>query len=450
MASRTQLLLLLPFLCQAQDADRDQRWIQDADYLSQQILTNHPNPFTQHSREQFFAALDSLKSSIPRLRDYEVIAGLAKLAAMAGDAHTSLNVNAGAQGSGVEVRWFTDGLWITGGGATTARYIGQRIAAINRIPTEEVFARLKPYLSHENESWARYRSTGPILSPQVLAAIGVMSAPGDVPVTLEDRQGGQGEAMLPAGGSVLIYGPHVSRPLNPLWRRNPTLFYWVAYLEESSTLYIKYNMCNESPALPMTEFARDLAALAVEKQPARMIIDVRDNPGGGSQWLGVMLKDLLAAAESGRLRQPQEGAYVIISKATFSSGTLAAMDLRAMGGITVGEPSGGNPTGFGPTISFTLPNSRIAGSVSRGWVQFPGWGQQPVPAAIAVDFSSAAFFADADPYLEAALKALPSASPQGMAAGAGFLQTSRTRSQNRAVAASPSAPPARNAASGPN
>lgn len=392
----------------AQVTDRDRRWSEDADYLAQQIIGLHPNPFLVHSREAFNAALETLKAEIPRLRDYEVAARLAKLAAMVGDAHTSLNVTSGgARGAGVQVRWFSDGLWVVAGGPATAQYIGRKVVAVNRVPIEEVFARLKPYLSHENESWARNLSVTSILSPEVLAVTGVLETPSNVPVTLEDKAGQQTEATLPAGGPVNIIGPHLARPLNPLWRRNTSLYYWMHYLEDRSTLYVKYNTCAESPALRMAEFSRQLAELAVEKQPSRYIFDLRDNTGGDSSWLGVMLRDVQAAGETGRLRLPAEGFYVIISKTTFSSGTLGAMELRRIGGITVGEPSGGNPTGFGPTVAVVLPNSRLTASVSRGWVQTPGWGQTPVPAEIPVEFPAEAFFADQDPYLDAALKSVP-------------------------------------------
>lgn len=408
------VLLFLSCSSVAQLADRDRRWIEDADYLAQQIVAIHPSPFLTHSREAFGAELETLKAEIPRLRDYEVAARLAKLAAMAGDAHTSLNVmSGGARGAGVQARWFSDGLWIIGGGPATAQYIGRRVVAVNGVPIEEVFGRLKPYLSHENESWARQISSAPILSPEVLAVTQVMSEPANVPVTLEDRLGQRTEALLPVGGAVNIQGPHLARPLNPLWRRNTTLYYWMHYLEDRATLYVKYNVCAESPALRMAEFSRQLAELAVEKQPARYVFDLRDNTGGDSSWLGVMLRDVQAAGEAGRLRLPTEGFYVIISKTTFSSGTLGAMELRRIGGITVGEPSGGNPTGFGPTVAVVLPNSRLTASVSRGWVQTQGWGQTPVPAEIPVEFPADAFFTDQDPYLEAALKAVPPVSAQG-------------------------------------
>ena len=60
-------------------------------------------------------------------------------------------------------------------------------------------------------------------------------------------------------------------PLDPLWCRHGTLYCWAHYLDESRTLYVKYNVCNETPALKMPDFARGLAALAVEKQPVRVI-----------------------------------------------------------------------------------------------------------------------------------------------------------------------------------
>jgi hypothetical protein len=126
-----------------------------------------------------------------------------------------------------------------------------------------------------------------------------------------------------------------------------------------------------------------------------------------------MLRDLQIAYTTGQLALPPAGMAVIISKTTFSSGTLGAMQLRGFGAVTVGEPSGGNPTGFGPTVPITLPNSGIVTSCSRGWIQTPGWGQAPVPAEVEVEFPSAAYFADQDPYLEAALKVDRPLTPPG-------------------------------------
>ncbi len=404
MPLRFSVLMLFTGLCFAQTADRDRHWVQDADWMAQQIIAIHPNPFSVNSRERFQAELESLKADIPRLKDYEVIARLARLAALAGDGHTSLSIMNGSRGAGVQVRWFSDGLWITAGGPATGQLIGRRVVAVNGVPIEEIFTKLKPYLSHENESWARQISTGPILSPEVLSVLGVLPAPSAVPVTLEDRRGERSEALLPAGGAVTIPGPHLAFPLNPLWRRNGTFNYWAHFLEESRTLYVKYNSCSESPALKMTDFARELAALATEKQPVRVVFDLRDNTGGDSNWLNVMLRDLQIAYATGQLALPSAGMAAIISKTTFSSGTLGAMLLRGFGAVTVGEASGGNPTGFGPTVAITLPNSGIVMSCSRGWIQTEGWGQAPVPAEIEVAFPAAAYFADQDPYLEAALK----------------------------------------------
>ena len=84
-------LFLLCATLFAQTADRDNRWREDVDYLTAQILETHPEPSFTVSRETFLAASEELKAVVPQLSDAGVVAGLAKLAALLRDGHTNVN-----------------------------------------------------------------------------------------------------------------------------------------------------------------------------------------------------------------------------------------------------------------------------------------------------------------------------------------------------------------------
>jgi hypothetical protein len=88
------LLALLVVLAPAVRADqaRDDRWRADLDFLASELPKRHVNLFFLMSRQQFDQAVNDLRQAIPNLSDTEVITGMARIVAMAGDAHTRLSL----------------------------------------------------------------------------------------------------------------------------------------------------------------------------------------------------------------------------------------------------------------------------------------------------------------------------------------------------------------------
>lgn len=403
-------LLLLPLLYSllpAQTADRDQRWQGDLDALVTRITTLHPNPYTRTTPDMFRQEVQTLRERIPTLTDAQVVLGLARILGLLNDGHSSISLTQAGTGLRrypVAFRWFSDGLFITIAPESKATAVGAKVLAINGKPIEEVFNAISPWISYDTENWRKYQSQGILAVHDILVAAGVVEDGAPLRLDLLSRTQQAISVEIGLGAEATAEGPTVSRFALPLSRRQPNQDYWFDWLPEHKTIYVQYNRCRENALLSISAFAADLIAFARENEPNRWIIDVRDNSGGASRWFTELMGTLGAAYASGAMPYPSRGAIGIIGKRTFSSGSLAVRDMQLAGMTLVGETTGGRVFWFGENTPFVLPNSRLTVTVSTRTVGNPETGPAVTPD-IPVDFTGADYFANRDPYLEAALSA---------------------------------------------
>jgi hypothetical protein len=391
--------LLGAALCFGQS--RDEQWGQDLDVLEQQIRTRHPDPFTRISASEFQELVLRVRGNIPRRNDTQLAIDFARLAASIGDSHTSLSAtqaNARVNFVPIRMRWFPDGLYVTQAAEIHARAIGKRVVRIGGTPAEDVFNTLRQYVSHENESWARFLSANLAASPEILEATGLAAEVGPITFSFEDF-----ELTAPVATLPLVNAPYLSRPKFPLYRRNTAQPYWFEYLAEHKTLYFQYNQCRDTPALPFAQFARELIEFAEASPVDRLVFDFRNNGGGNSQVLIPLLEGLGRSAAAGRIK-PVKGSYLLIGRQTFSSASLNTAQIKAQGlTVLIGEPTGGGASGFGEVVPFTLPHSRLSGQISTRRFNVPGFPDTAIAPDVPVDLNGTDYFADLDPVLEKAL-----------------------------------------------
>jgi hypothetical protein len=399
-------ILLTIAAAPAQNPARESAWRQDIQFLADELPRRHPNPFTIVRRDQFEQAVAELQDRVPSLTDQQIAVGLARITALIGDAHTSINPlqTPGFRTYPIRLRWFSDGLYAVEAGVPYARALGKKLIRVGDVPIDDVYAKVKEIISHENDWWVRALSPNYLISPEVLFAIGVLSESGNARFVFDGADAGELTVVLQPANLVLLPAPHKARPNTPLYRRNPGLFYWFDYLPAERTIYIQYNQCAESPALPMTDFARELIAFAESNPVDRFVFDLRNNTGGNSAILQILFRALEQSFVAGRI-QPSKGAVAIIGKLTFSSGMLNAMDLKRSGALFVGEPSGGKPNSFGEVQAFVLPNSRITVAHSTRFFNQPNFPGDSLVPDLAVDLRGEDYFGEVDPFLETALKA---------------------------------------------
>ena len=108
--------------------------------------------------------------------------------------------------------------------------------------------------------------------------------------------------------------------------------------------------------------------------------------------------------------------FVVVGRDTISSSLLNALQLKEAPVTTiVGEPTGGKPNHYGNTRSLTLANSGLRISYSTRFFSSPVTTESLNPD-IRVALTSAAFFQNRDPVMEAVLE-----TPASMTTAAPFV-----------------------------
>lgn len=382
-------------------ATRDGRFIQDIDALALDLPRLHPNLFFKTSRDAFNREVETLKTRVAAMQDHEVVAGLMRLAAFSGDAHTSLSPfnYAGFRRVPLRVRFVSDGLMVTAASAGAGALLGGRVTRIGDMEVAAAIERVAPVISRDNEAWLRAIGPNYLIIPEVLHAQGVIASPDKVAwsVTNADGTSARVEIETVAVGQEGTLKDALAAPL-PLYRQRTSENYWYGWTD-ADVVYLQYNRCQDASADPMSSFAARLFADIDGRVPRAVILDLRGNGGGNSSVADPLFAGLRSRrflAESGRL-------FAFIGSGTFSSALLNAITLkRELGAILVGEPTGGRPNGYGEVRSFNLPNSGLPVSYStkffRSWPEGDPESLFPdVPAAI----SSTDYREGRDPALDA-------------------------------------------------
>lgn len=99
-------------------------------------------------------------------------------------------------------------------------------------------------------------------------------------------------------------------------------------------LFIQYNICFDHPDMPMKNFAQRIKEVSGIK---KIIVDLRHNSGGNSNVIAPLLSVLKDLKEKENIKL-----FVLIGNNTFSSGVMAATDLKEIGAMLIGEDVGWN------------------------------------------------------------------------------------------------------------
>jgi hypothetical protein len=391
----TIALFLSALLTADSTAERNQHWLDDLRFFAAKFaargtgvdfkrgMSSNGQKDLAKLYPDFDKDLAAIEADVPKISDSEIVLRLMKLVAGANVAHNEVYLPL-SQGFferlPLTFAWHLDGLQVTGASADYEQTQGARVLKIGAKTPQETLAELAPYIGHENDAWLRQRSVGLLRTRAVLTHLGVANADGSVPFTLEKPGGAPFALTLPT------VAPKTQKILNmtealhipvPLYQTHPDdKYYWYEYIQDSGTLYIQYNQCENDPKLKFSDFARQVLAAADANTPKRVVIDLRKNGGGDSRVIHPLASGVMAATDLRR-------------------------DLRA---TLVGEPTGGKPSSYGEIKLITLPNSQVKVQYTTKWF---GSHQDSEPQALVPDISAQRLINDAlagrDPVLEAAI-----------------------------------------------
>jgi hypothetical protein len=149
----------------------------------------------------------------------------------------------------------------------------------------------------------------------------------------------------------------------PLSRQNTGDDFWYVYLPQSGTLY-----CNFRGYQNLEQNAAGLLREVKDKNPDKLVIDLRQNSGGdynlGLQYLIEPIRGLTSINSKGHL-------FVLIGVDTFSAAMSNAAQFRQRtAAALVGEPIGERPNSYQEAREVRLPNSQLPVRYSTQYYKF--------------------------------------------------------------------------------
>lgn len=357
---------------------RIQKWLEDIDYLHKNLPLKHIDAYNSIKKEDFDKEIEELKNDVPKLEDFDIKCRLAQIVASIGDAHTSLNLSSDNSLSyPLTIRWFGEELRVIAADKAYKAILGKKLTHINDIPINEIMKKTDSLISHENGQWLKVKDVQYVVIPDVLKFLGITT--GDIAeFTFVDDKNDISKLNLRPGvfaseNVIEIIDQMPVKPLRFQYDNNSIAdsFYWYRYISGDKILYFQYNKCMDR------NLARDSGNVYFEKYPDfqifsdgllkviaennidKFVIDLRNNTGGNSTLMSG-LADKLAGIEKLKGK-----VYVLISRETFSSGVIAAVDLLdTTNAVSCGESTGGNVNGYGDKRGLILTNSKLQVSYS--------------------------------------------------------------------------------------
>jgi len=375
---------------------RKEKWWNDLDFLAEELPKRHKDLFFKTSKREFKKAVADLRESIDSMTDAEVIIEMARIVAMMGDSHTSIDLlqpEIGFRRFPIRLRWFNDGLFVVK--AANGSSVGRRVVKIGRMRANSIYIKLKQLISHENDQWAKEESQIYFNIAEALCVLGAIPSTGSGLYSLEGRDAGRSMiALIPSDSksTKLTAG----RLIPPIYARKRD-DYWFKPMNGHKSLYIQYNSCRETEGKPFGEFSKAVLGLLKRGKFSRIIIDLRNNGGGNSE----SIQPLIAGLQRWNPKKNDCRVFVIIGKATMSSAVLNANTLRNnLNATLVGEPTGGKPNCYGEVKSFRLPNSSIRVKYSIKYFRITRGNPPSLIPDLEVKYNSDDYFTGKDPAIE--------------------------------------------------
>jgi len=286
---------------------------------------------------------------------------------------------------------FDDGWRVVAADADHQHLVGREVTAIGGRETGEVARLVEPLVPHDTPASRRGRLPLFLVVPDVLRGVGVEPS-------LELDGEPVEPVVVPAAAYAERFGlfsplvcPGLPRPSEPDW----------AIKDRDRAVVLRYRRVDfSSDGTGHETLADDLERRLSETGATRLVLDLRDNPGGELPAAAPLVEvaQRFAAEHPGGLR-------LLAGRCTFSAAALTVAELLATtDAVLVGEDVGGSPGIWADPRTVTLPRTGLVAHVARTWYP-PAADDLPVRLTpdVAVPVRWSERVAGTDPALAAAL-----------------------------------------------
>jgi len=403
----------LPPVTATADADarrsaaRAAAWREDLDVARDEFL-RRDRSYSPAARADASHRLQRLRERTGRLDDVQIAAELARIAALAGNAHTRLYVlrNRGHWRRYPLRLWrFADGWRVVAAQGEASTLLGGRLTHVAGRPVDTVFASLRPLFAG-NDSWAQYMGSYTLTSPDALHAVGLVGVDGRARFRVEQEGVARSFALSPspferresAEESWWYLSP--ARDVGPAWQHALGAVPLPEFLRgaavdyrflrcDGDVIYVQFNRAVDTPGAETVAAWGERLLLEIEQRPPqRLVVDLRFNTGGDLP----KARPLVEAITPSPLGRERGRIVVLSGESTFSAGITPLAVLRGTSeAIVVGHSPGDGTDFWAEGGNVMLPNSRLVLHYADGLHSYSGHARaiglaEHIPLGLAVAY----------------------------------------------------------------
>lgn len=369
----------------------------------------HPDAGWRVGDERLIGELEELRTRADELTSEQLALEIVRIVALI-DGHTVARPTDGWDVAEIGIYRFADGFFVTS--ADDEALVGSRVVEVGGVPINDAWDAIVPYVSWDNAKTVELVAPTFFRYPEVLAELEVTDDPTSVTYTLES-----------ADGSLVEHTPSVSQISEPaeifelVSSGLPTVDgvrnlehraapFWSEYRSDNDVVYLQFNRVSDRSTSPFTGESRstadetDAIGLFLDEHPsARLVVDIRHNPGGNNQTLGPFLSLVEDRAALGPC-----AVAILIGRQTFSAAAnFATMIEQRTDARFYGEPTGGRPNLYGDVRETSLDELGLNVFVSSRYWQMstPDDTRDAVPPDVEVALTSDEYFSGRDPVMDA-------------------------------------------------
>ena len=380
----------------------------ELDHALEQLEAIHPEPFHAVTRDAFVADLEALKDAMAGMTADQAMVGVMRLWARLSvdrDGHQFAFLAEGRDEPILPLRVyeFAEGVFITAAMDEQEGLAGARVVSVGGHPIDEVLAALEPLVPRDGPATVPAFRPIYLLKVAVLRGLGLVGE-GNVELEVDDGSGPRTVSMTPVpvaefeawAGWLAYTGLPPRDGLRATEQRDETI--WVEHLPEGA-IYLRYPAVFDIPQSTIDEFD----AMAAEHPDERIIVDLRQNPGGDNHNYVNLLSHLMDPEidRPGRL-------VVLTDRVTFSAAANFSTEIEQKTQARfMGEAPGGG-LNFWDDVTWEhlddyLVPMRVAISTRYWEKSTPDDPRLTIEPDLAVPTRAADYFAGRDPVLDAAL-----------------------------------------------
>lgn len=357
---------------EAELSQREKDWRADFAYFKRHYLMYHPDPFYYVSEEEFDWQIGQLVKKVDQLSDMDLYFEFAKIVAGLGDNHTSVHTpnDFNDRIFPVGAKYFGEKLYLCGylkGYEQFEPYQLHEIVSINGVDIKYLQKKAESVLYPTNEWCSKDWFGEGFFNPCFFDWACRNTEAGYTVQLLDDNQ-----RVVSLELPVIAYDPDtlvVVKPEN--WDKLPRLQETgVSFYETEKGNYVYLALIGATMydrGIFYHELMQEVSSLLTEHPGSKLVVDLREHPGGDDRVVEDIKSDFPLLKES---YEPKT--YVLTGGGTMSASIHMLLVFKEeFGAVQAGEPTGQFTSlwGYSNPVTMTMPRSQISFNVATHFVE---------------------------------------------------------------------------------